>query len=362
MISKRLPFIPVLVGGILLATPLSALGAEDPTLVATTPRPVISEIVASEAARLRSFPATIVAVTETTLAFQTPGRIESRPANLGDRVKKGDVLATLDQVTLQQDVDAAQAALRAAEAEADLASKSFDRARELSDRGVASKAQLEGALAQRDATAAKLRAAQADLSRAEDAARFGKLVAPADGIVTAVEAEPGAVVSTGTAVLKLAVDGGREAIIDVPDDILAVIRSASGFTIQPRTDNGPPVKGTLRLIEPVANNSTRSHRLRIALEDGGKGLRLGSLVTARLDVSEKPTLSLPAEAILDEDGAHAVRRIGAGRKIETVPVTPGAAVGDRVIITSGVEEGDEVLIRGIHSVKDGETVGARIEP
>ena len=107
-----------------LILPLLALPvlAEDNPLP-PRPRPVVTEILTSEAARLRSFPGLIAARVETALAFQTTGRVASRPADRGDRVKAGDVLATLDQITLGEDVAAARAAVAAAQAQADQAAE-----------------------------------------------------------------------------------------------------------------------------------------------------------------------------------------------------------------------------------------------
>ncbi len=117
------------------------------------------------------------------------------PVAAGDRVARGDVLATLDQVTLQEDVEAAQAALAGARAEAALAQQTLARTEELVRRGVRSEAQLESAQGARDSAVAQLASAEADLERAQDAAGFGVLAAPIDGIVLSTAVEPGSVVS-----------------------------------------------------------------------------------------------------------------------------------------------------------------------
>ncbi|WP_417678828.1 efflux RND transporter periplasmic adaptor subunit [Pseudodonghicola sp.] len=340
---------------------LPSAGAAEEVAATATARPVVTEIVASEATRLRSFPGVIKATVETTLAFQTSGRIATRPAELGDVVKAGEVLATLDQITLAEDVTSAEAALKAAQAEAELAAQSLARAEELSRRGVASTAQLESATAQRDATAASVRAAEAELSSAEDAERYGTLRAPADGVVIKVEADPGTTVSQGTPVLTLATEAGREAVIDVPTEVLALLQPNARFSIHARSPNGPPVPGKLRLIEPVADSSTRSHRLRITIEGDAPSLRLGSLVTATLDVPTAPMLTVSKSALFEGATGPTVWRVGPNRTAESVPVTLGADLGGRVIVTAGLTAGDEVLIRGIHSVQAGQTLGKRIE-
>jgi len=346
----------VILSRTLLAALLAALPA---AAMADTPRPVVTEIMASESQRLRDFPGVVGAEVETAIGFALAGRVETRPVDPGDTVHRGDVLATLDRVTLMQDVAAAEAAVRAAQARADLAAQTLARVEELARRDVAPASQLEAATANRDSTAAALIAAQADLERARDAAENGILTAPADGVVLAVNAAPGSMVAAGAPVVTLATDAGREAVIDVPSDMLAIIGSEAHFTIQRRgEDAGPGIPGTLRLVEPVIGRATRSHRLHIALEQGA-GLRLGSLVTVSLDVPEDPVLTLPAVAILPEG---AVWRVGAGRRLERVAVTTGAAIGARVVIAAGLEPGDEILLRGIHSVSEGQQVGERVVP
>lgn len=350
-----------------LAAPPAALAETAPPLAAPgTPRPVVSEIVTGAALEARGFPGVIAAEVETTLGFQTSGRIESRPVNLGDTVTAGQVLATLDQITLAEDVAAAEAAERAATAKADFAAQSLARVEELHARGVAPVATLEQVQAKTAAARAQLEAARADLARARDAARFGTLTAPSGGVVSLVLAEPGTVVSPGTPVLRLATEAGREAVIDVPEEVLAVLPEAARFRIEPRGEGGQTVAGRLRLIEPVAGASTRAHRLRIALSAEGAKMRLGTLVTARLDRTPgqpgEALLSLPREAVFERDGQPMVWRLDGERRARAVPVEPGATIGTRVVIAAGLAEGDEVVTRGIGSLEEGQQLGERVAP
>jgi len=344
-----------------LALVLVLLGLA-PAQADTLPRPIVSEIVTGSAIAARGFPGVIAAEVETTLGFQTSGRIESRPVNLGDAVRSGQVLATLDQITLADDVAAAEAGIRAAGAQADFARQSLARAEELFRRGVAPEAALEAAQAKAQASTAAVEAARADLARARDAARFGTLSAPSAGVVSLVLAEPGTVVTPGTPVLRLATEAGREAVIDVPDDMLAVLPPKAQFHVESRGEGERSVEGRLRLVEPVADASTRAHRLRIALADGGASFRLGSLVTAKLDLPGDLLLTLPIAAVFETADGPRVWRVGAERRAEAAPVTLGQRLGERVVITSGLSEGDEVLIRGIHSVAKGQVLGPRVSP
>ncbi len=330
---------------------------------ADTARPVVSEIVTSVSANLRSFPGLIRSAQEVNLAFLAAGRLESRPVNLGDRVKAQDMVAKLNQTSLEEDAAAARAALQAAKAQAQIASQSYARAQELNRRGVAPQSSLEAAQAAMQTSAANALAAQEAVTRAEDAASYATLLAPQNGVITAILAEPGTTVTAGQPIATLASDGAREAVIDIPADYLPLLQPQAKFRILPRSavtmSESQAQSGRLRLIEPVADAGARMHRLRIALEDDS--LRLGSLVTVQLDFDESPMLSLPQSALMQtENGEVQVWRVRPERTLEAVPVALGPVVGDRVIITRGISPGDEILTKGAPAAQAGQSVGERI--
>lgn len=331
---------------------------------AETARPIASEVVTADRARQRSFAGVIEADVQSVLAFQTLGRIATLDVAAGDRVKKGEPLASLDQVTLKEDVEAAEAARAAAAASAAAAAQQLTRTEELSRRGVAAADQLELAQRGNDTAKAQLTAAEADLARAKDAEQFGTLTAPMDGIVLSTAVEAGTIVSAGTAILTLASSAGREAVIDVPVDYLALLSHGTTFVIQSRGANLPDQIGTLRLIEPVADASVRSRRIRVSLPTNAPaGFRIGSLVSARLAEGNAPIITLPVGAIVTgADGtASQVWRVDpAGRVVHLIPVVTGLAIGSRILIQSGIAPGDEIVVKGVNSLKDGETVGERL--
>jgi membrane fusion protein, multidrug efflux system len=347
---------PLIAGllAILLGTP--AFAGNTPPDPNDVPRPVVTEIVASAVERIRDFPGVVEASQQVVLAFQTSGRIAERPVELGDMVQAGDTLATLDKTTLADDLAAAEAALRSAQAQADFATQTFNRVSELNRRNVASDEQLDAATADRDSADAALEAAKADQDRAQDAVGYATLTAPAGGVVIDVQAEAGAVVSAGSPVVTLAAGDGREVVIDVPIEVLPLLQPDSRFLIDRRSPDSALVGGTLSVIEPEADSGARTHRLRITL-DPSTGLRLGSLVSVALDLPADPVVSLPRSAIGPD---NMVWRISEGRALEQVQVFTGATLGDRVVVTGGIQEGDEVLIRGINSVSAGKIVGAGV--
>ena len=317
-------------------------------------RPVVTEVVSADALQARSFTGVIEAEHQSALAFQTAGRVAQLNLSVGDRVTKGQVLATLDQVTLDEDVTAARATLSSAEAAARLAAASFARVTELNSRGVASAQVLESAREARDTSAANVGAAAANLRRAEDALGFGGLTAPEDGVVLSIAVKPGTVVAAGTPVLTLALGPGREAVLDLPSDYLGLLAPGSAFTLSSRVVGAAPLTGHLRLIEPVADEATRARRVRVTLPEAPALWRIGGLVRAEIATGSAPVISLPASAVVD--GAVWLR--GAGNRAQKVAVQLGARFGDRVVVTAGLTEGQEIIVKGVNSLTEGQELGA----
>ncbi len=335
--------------------------AEEPIVEADVPRPVISEIVSEGQSTERGFAGVVQGENIVTLAFQTSGRLSTLDVDAGDVVARGDVLATLDGITLEEDLAAARAAVSAAEAEARLGRQQFERTTRLVELGVATTAALEQARANRDAAAASLRSAEAELSQAEDAAAYGTLTAPRDGIILSTQAEAGTLVSPGTAILELVDVRGREAVIDVPAEYVALLPRGAVFDVRHHSDTVTPVKAILRLVEPVADANLETRRLRLTLQDPPDDFRIGSLITATYATESAPVISVPATAISGTDDAPGVWRVGAGRAVEFVPVELGPVVGRRVVVTSGVGDGDEIIVRGAASLEEGQIVGEHLQ-
>ena len=321
-------------------------------------RPVMSEIITPGAAQARTFTGTVEAQVTTTLAFLTLGRVATMAVTTGDRVAKGAVLATLDQVTLDEDLTSAQAALRGAQARGLFAAQSFDRVAELVKRGVASSAQQEKAQAALDTARAGIVAAEADLARAKDAASYSALTAPMDGIVTATLVDPGMVVSVGTPILTLAGLTGRDAVLDVPPETLSLMRLGDAFEVTGR--GSAPIKGQLVRIDPSAGTGTRSRRVHLTLLDPPPTYRLGSLISARLAAQSLSVISVPLVALIGPQEAPQVWLVGAGRKVYQAAVTLGEMLDDRVVVTSGLNAGDEIVVRGVTSLTEGQRVGATV--
>lgn len=329
------------------------------------PRPVASIRLSDDAAARPSIPGVIGARIEVALGFQTLGRVAARHVDVGDTVRQGQILAALDPEDLQGDVHAAEAAAQAARVELRTAQASAARTRALARRDVASTAQLEQVERALAAALAVEQQAESELIRAFDAEGYAEMRAPFDGVISAVHVNAGAVVSTGEPVIQLSAQDGIEAVIDLPDATLSRVKPGDPYEIWSESEPDRLLPATVSQIEPVADAMTRTRRVHLALQQDA-ALRLGALVRARPAGPAPTWLSLPESAILDRDGAPHVWIVTRQRDHASVALrrirTQGPVLDGRVAVRSGLAAGDEVVIRGIHSLAEGQAVGESVTP
>ncbi|WP_299843741.1 efflux RND transporter periplasmic adaptor subunit [uncultured Paracoccus sp.] len=328
------------------------------------PRPVVSVIVSDSDIKARSVPGVVTARNQVTLAFQTLGRLVLRNVELGDDVKAGDVLAELDPDDLADNVSAAGAAAEAAEVQLSTAQATAERTRALAARNVASTAQLEQAEQALAAAEAAVEQTRSELIRARDAEGFAQMTAPFDGVISDVFANPGAVLNAGEPVVQLSAEDSREAVIDLPEAALSELDDSAVFTVWQDNDPATETRATVDRIEPLADSATRTRRVHLSL-DSGHHLRLGSLIRARLAGETDIAMTLSEKAVFDHEGKPHVWRVtrdGDSATVALTPVVTGAALQGEVFINEGLDQGDEVVVRGVHSLSEGQQVGRRIAP
>ncbi len=333
-----------------------------------TPEPVRSVrtlIVSNDVARgSHEYAAEVRARLESRLAFRVGGKLVRRHVNLGDSVKAGQVLAQLDPQDLKLGQDAARAAVQAAQVNHQLALADFKRFKELRDQNFISGAELE----RRD-TAVKAAQAQLDQARAQSSlqsnqAAYSTLLADASGVVTAVEAEPGAVVAAGAPVLRLAHDGPRDLVFSVPEGQLARVRALAGqagaVKLKLWGSAGELLNGTVREVSASADPTTRTF---VVKADAGKAaLRLGQTASVLVD---EPTLAgitkLPLAAVMEVPGERQGRAAvwlvdKASMTVKSQPIQVAGADGNSVVVTAGLSPGQTVVTAGVHVLTQGQKV------
>jgi len=300
----------------------------------------------------------IEAQEEVNLAFRVGQRLIERNVNIGDRVEPGQLVARLESTTLDNAVSAARANLAAAQAAAGDARLEFERQRSLFERGVAPRARFESAQAARDASAAQVDAAQAQLATAREQRTYTELYADAGGAVTAVGAEPGEVVGAGQMIVRIARQGGRDAVFDVPARVKEAARGLDPeVTVTLASDPNVQAAGRVREVSPQADPVTRTFPVRVGLSDPPAAMRLGSTVTGAIQVGAGGGIRIPAAALTSADGAPAVWLLDPATStvsLRSVVVEQSGLA--EVAISDGLAPDDVVVTAGVQTLRPGQKV------
>jgi RND family efflux transporter MFP subunit len=315
-------------------------------------RPVLSVVVAPTLGRTVSFAGAIEPRYSAVLGFRILGRVIARDVNVGDVVSKGTLLAALDPVSLEFAVRSALAAVANAQAQLANASATEARQRTLLEQKNTAQAEFDTARLGLETAQAALTQAQANLNKAQEQLGYAQLHADFDGVITAVDAEVGQVVSPGQKVATLARPDVREAVVDVPDDLASRLKEGARFEIAHELNAAVKTTGRVREIAPQADAATRTRRLRIALENPPDNFRLGSIVTATLQSGATPHIELPPSAILDSDGKTSVWVVDpAASTVSLRAIKVASRDGGAVEVADGLAPGTRVVTAGVHSLE-----------
>ncbi len=329
----------------------------------TAPEPVRAvrtlTVAADSAGGSSEFAAEVRARTEGRLGFRVGGKLTSRPADVGQRVRAGQVLAQIDPTDLKLGQAAAQSATQAAQASFALAEAELKRYRDLREQGFISGLELE----RREATLTAQRA-QLDQARAQSAvqgnqASYAVLTAPGAGVVTAVDAEVGAVLGTGATVVRLALDGPRDAVFAVPEDAAAAIRQLQGKpgALKVRAwGSNTTISATLREVAAAADTATRTFLVKADL--GAAPVQLGQTLTVMIDQPKREGITrLPLTAVMQKEGRSAVWVLDrATMTVRVQPVAVAGADGNTLIVAQGLTPGQLVVTAGVHTLQAGQKV------
>lgn len=295
---------------------------------------------------------------ESRLGFRVAGKMIRRDVELGQRVRAGQVLAQLDAQDYRLAVDGAQAQLGAALTQRDLAAADYRRFKELKDQNFISGAELERREAALKAAQAQVDQAQAQLAVQRNQGAYASLLADAPGVVTAVEAEPGQVVSAGMPVLRIAQDGPRDAVFSVPEDKVAAIRP--GLPMGVRVWPGQTLlAGQVREVAASADPVTRTYLVKVALQDKATP-PLGATVTVlpRSPAQQgAPVIKLPTSALRQDGKATTVWVLDrASMTVQSQPVQLATADGNEAVVSAGLQPGMLVVSAGVHVLSPGQKV------
>ncbi len=307
------------------------------------------------------FSGEVRARSESRLGFRVAGKLLQRHAELGQAVKAGQLLAQLDPQDYQLAQDAARAQVAAAQTQRDLAAADLKRFQALRDQNFISSAELERRDTTLKAAQAQLEQAQAQLASQGNQAAYTRLTAPAAGVVTAVEAEPGQVLAAGTPVLRLALEGPRDVVFAVPEDRVAAMRVGAAVRIKPWGED-KALAGQVREVAASADPVTRTFLVKATLPAEAK-LALGATVSVApqaLSQAAGPgqaAIKLPTSALRQEGNGTAVWVLDpATMTVKSQPVQIAGADGNEAVVASGLQAGMQVVAAGVHVLQPGQKV------
>ncbi|PIT74918.1 efflux RND transporter periplasmic adaptor subunit [Limnohabitans sp. G3-2] len=295
---------------------------------------------------------------ESRLGFQVAGKLVQRPAEQGQRVAAGQLLALIDAKDYVLSAQAAAAQVVSAQSQRDLALADFKRFEALKAQNFISGAELERREAALKAADAQLSQAKAQAQAQSNQAGYARLTASHSGVVTGVDAEVGQVVSAGQPVVRLAHDGPRDAVFAVPEAMALTLKVGQKMKAT-LLSTGQALQGQVRELSASADPVTRTYAVKLALQ-ASERLPLGSTVNVQalqLPGSQAGVIKLPTSALRQEGAGTAVWVLDAvSMTVRTQPVQVGRVDGNEVVITSGLQLGQQVVSAGVHVLSPGQKV------
>ena len=321
-------------------------------------RPV--RIVAARAESLSDLPTQVGEIRphfESDLGFKIAGKVLSRSVDLGSLVKRGDVVAILDDQDQRNQSQAAQAEMVAAQASLTQAEAEERRQDKLCRAGWASEARYEAALQARDSARAMMRAAEAKLRLAHDQRDYATLRAPEDGVISQIGVEAGQVVGPGQMVARLARLDRKDAVFSIAEALL--LTAPKDPLVEVWSLDAPDLKTTGRVTEvsPSADPVTRTFTVKVALPEAPATMRFGMTVVGRIHMVERRVFSLPNSALFQQDGQPAVWLVDrTSLTVALVKVGVFRLDPDRVLIETGLDDGALVVTAGLQTLRPGQKV------
>ncbi|RUM03917.1 efflux RND transporter periplasmic adaptor subunit [Rhizobium chutanense] len=323
------------------------------------PRPVLSTTVRQTPATSLGLTGTIEPTIETELGFRILGRMIARNVNVGDIVKRGDVVAAIDPLALELAVRSAQSDVENSDAQLRNAVTTEERQRALLESRSGTEASLEEAEQARRTAAAAVAKAQANLDKAKEQLGYAQLQAEFDGVVTATSAEVGQVVSAGQTVVTIARPDKRDAVVDVPQAAAQKLKIGAPFEVTLQLEPSIRTTGVVREIAPEAETATRTSRTKIALTDPPAAFRIGAVISASATIAADPEIVLPSSAILAGVDGPTVWIVDVPAKkvtLRRVKIDGDVVDGGTVRITEGLSPGERVVVAGVHKLEDGQAI------
>jgi RND family efflux transporter MFP subunit len=346
-----------------LTMALIAGGCSKPALKDPRLQSPMVEVFKAEAAdsTRRTFTGIVEARVQSDLGFRVAGKILERSVDVGQRVQKGQPLMLLDSVDLKLSFAAQQANVEAARAKYTQTKADETRSAMLVKSGVISHREYDQDRAALDSAKAQLEAAEAQARVSNNSSEYAVLLADADGVIVRTLSEPGQVVAAGQTVIQLAHDGPREALINLPEGV----RPDLGATAAARLyGQDQTYQARLRQLSDAADPASRTFEARYVLEGEAASAPLGSTVTITLVIrqtSGNKSVRVPVGAVYDRGSGPGVWIVDDKSEVKFRRVQIASIGQEEVVVSHGVEAGENVVALGAHLLHEGQVVNSAKE-
>lgn len=350
-----------LLAGLLLPLTISVGCSDQDKPTQTVARPVkVFRIEESAVAGARSYAGEVRARIETPLSFRVAGKLLERKVDVGDPVRKGQLLAILDGNDYRLAVQALKAQLAAARADSTFLRNDLARYRELLAQQVISPPEFERHETAYTAARERTAALDAQLAEANSQLSYTELHADRDGVVTALAVEAGQVLAAGQAVVTLARLDEKEIHFDVPENRLTEIQRQQDVDVSLWADDERRFKAKIREIASAADPASRTYRVKATLLEGLDAAQLGMTATVHITANTASGIAIPLSAVytpqnqpdyplvwlVDEQAAT----------VKSVPVRLGETLAGERIAVEGVAAGQLLVSAGMQRLAEGQAV------
>lgn len=289
------------------------------------------------------------------LGFRTDGRVTERLVDVGSHIKKGQILARLDNVKKSADLDAARATLQSALATLQLKRKIFNRNQKLLKTHVIAQVEWDQARENLSSAQAGVDSAQAAFNTAKDALTFTELKSDADGVIISRQLETGQTVAVAQTVYTLAQDGPLDAVFQVPESHLLNERPGDGISVS-LLPQGDDLIATVREVSPVLDENNSTIQVRATLPSSAHWT-IGTPVAGHFAAKEQEVMLVPSGALTSRQGNPAVWVIDAGKETVSLhEITVACYRSQDVVVTAGIDPGMWVVSEGGKFLRKGQHV------
>jgi membrane fusion protein, multidrug efflux system len=343
---------------ILIAPALLAACQRETDTAAPVARPVRTITVEkSKAGTPLTFTGRIEAEDEVSLSFRIGGRLVENSGKLGDRIQPGQVVARLESQNEMNGLRQAQAALAAAQGQLVQARNQFERQQTLFAQGWTTNVNFDQAKQAHQTAQAQVDAAEAQLKIAHDLVSFTELKADAPGVLTAIGPAAGEVVQPGQSIVRLARKDGRDAVFDIPAQVIRTAPSDPEIKVGLADDPTVTARGRIREVAPQANPATRTFEVKVGLTDPPPAMLLGATVTGRLETEAVPIIEIPATALTRVNQQPAVWVVDPSKNTVSLRNVDVLRFDQALVaVSQGIDTGEIVVTAGVQALHPGQKI------